>query len=245
MDYIKELKKNFDRINAELGDCETADALGEIFKESMDYYCNTLIPDFFSSRGEGRKIRDMYRNLETYKYAPFVQESTVDTVDLHISNTAYQDYLNGMRTYITETCSYCVDADLYAKESAACEQKLMTARKNDSLFIESIFGGSNNEWHKETILEATKDIEALIDFMDTVKQESANCGVIIDQIKKGIADHDGSEELLLESAKMMAESFNNYVYHTISNVFTSYKNINDVLENKGSSKEPVSRYTVW
>ena len=183
--------------------------------------------------------------MELFKYSSFVQESAIDTVDLHVANVAYQDYLTGMRTFITETCEYCVDEELYAKESKTCEEKLESAKKNDGLFIESIFGGSNNERHTETILEATKDIEALIDFMDTVKQESANCGVIIDQIKKGIADHSGSETLLMESAKMMAESFNNYVYHTISNVFTSYKNINDVLENKGQSTKPVAKFTVW
>ena len=70
--------------------------------------------------------------------------------------------------------------------------------------------------------------------MDTIKQNSYQCGCMIDRIKQGMEHHQEGTPLLMESARMMTESVNHYVYNTISTIFNSYNAIHNVLESKGS-----------
>ena len=248
MDYVKKLKERHDMAKTQLSSSSSIDAIASIYTEAMDYYCKTLIPDFFSSRGEGKKIKDMYQKLDKYQYNTFVRESALELVDLNVASCAYQDYLNGMRTFIEETCGCCIDGEIYAKESAVCGEKLASARVNDGKFIESIFGGCNNERHTETVLEAAKNVEFLIDFLGNIKEESTRCKNTIDKIKDAIGGGNQGETILIESAKLMTESMNDYVYHAISEIFESYQSINEVLETRNNFvTKPVvtAEYTVW
>lgn len=247
MEYAKKLQESYERTKTQMGEASGIEDLERIYTEAMDFYCNDLIPGFFSSRGEGRKIRDMYQNLETFRYAPFIQESAVPTVDLNIASSAYRDYMTGMQTFINEVCECftSVTETAYEKVSEECNEKLETARANDGKFIESIFGGCNNESHEETVLEASKNVEYLIDFMENVKNDSAHCGVTIDKIKKGIETNE-DRKLLLEYGRLMVESMNDYCYHAISEIFHSYKSINDVLSERGKKpSKPVVGMRVW
>ena len=248
MDYVKKLKERHELTKENLDSALNIDVISNIYTETMNYYCKTLIPDFFSSRGEGKRIKDMYQNLDLYQYSTFVQESALELVDLNVASCAYQDYLHGMRTFIEETCGCCIDGEIYAKESAVCEEKLASARTNDGKFIESIFGGCNNEKHTENVLEAAKNVEFLIDFLSNIKEESTRCGITIDKIKTAINNGNQGESLLIESAKLMVESVNDYVYHAISEIFESYQSINEVLEHRkkfNTVPTTVGEYTVW
>lgn len=241
MEYAKKLKDSYEQTKTQIGGASSIEDLEQAYTEAMDFYCNDLIPGFFSSRGEGRKIRDMYDNLETFRYARFIQESAVPTIDLNIASSAYRDYLGGMRTFIDEVCDCRITITESVSETVLeeCKGKLETAKANDGKFIESIFGGCNNESHEETVLEASKNVEYLIDFMENVKNDSAQCGVTIDKIKKGIKTKE-DETFLLEYGRLMVESMNDYCYHAISEIFQSYKSINDVLTTRGKKSEPVN-----
>lgn len=238
MDYAEVLKNKFETADQGMKEVDSIDALKDVFESTMEYYSHTLIPSFFSTKeGEGSKIKDLYKTLKEKYYTKTVMESVVTNVDLNIAGTAYLDYLNGMCTFIRETCDSCIDGEKYAKESAVCEEKINSAKSHDGEFIESIFGGCNNQATTETILEATRNIEYLIDFMDTIKQDSYQCGCMIDRIKKGMQDHQESTPLLMESARMMTESVNHYVYNTIQTIFNSYNAIHNVLESDGRTPE--------
>lgn len=227
------LEETFKTTNEKMKSAATIDELRTLYEDVMGFYCKDMIPGFFSSSGEGDSIRKMYADLEQYRYSRFVLESSVPVIDLNVAGDIYKEYLSGMCSFITETCGYCIDGELYTKESATCSEKLSRAQTNDGKFIDSIFGGSNNSTQNENILESVKNVEFLISFLDDLKTESTKCGVVIETVKKGIADHPESKELLTESTRMMVESMNNYAYHVISTVFNSYKDINTVLESKG------------
>lgn len=229
MDYVKLLKDKFESTKANIQEASDVDALRNVFKESMNYYSKRLIPDFFSSKdGEGSKIKSMYQQLRDKSESRVVVESSVDCIDLNVAGGAYADYLTGMCKFIEETCEYSIDEEKYAAESAICEQKMNTAKQHDGEFIDSIFGGINNASQTGTVLESVGNIEYLIDFMDTIKEESAQCDHIFDLISKSNSNADGS--LLMESARMMTESVNYYVYNTLQTVFDSYNAIHNVLE---------------
>mgnify|MGYP006957396377 CR=1 FL=1 len=236
MDYVELLKTKFENVSKEMQKAESIDSLKEIFESAMGYYAHELIPSFFSSgEGEGAKIKDLYKSIQENYYSKVVTEGTICDVDLNIAGSAYLEYLNGMCTFIGETCDTCIDGEKYAKESAAIDEKMNKAKSHDGEFIESIFGGVNNQATTETILEATRNIEYLIDFMDTIKQDSYQCGCMIDRIKQGMEKHRESIPLLMESARMMTESVNHYVYNTINTIFDSYNAIHNVLESKDNA----------
>lgn len=235
MDYMELLKNKFEHVTSDMQKADSIDSLKEIFESAMNYYAHDLIPSFFSSReGEGAKIKKLYHTLQENYYNKAVTESVICDVDLNIAGSAYLEYLNGMCAFIGETCDSCIDGEKYAKESATIDEKMNKAKSHDGEFIESIFGGVNNQASTETILEATRNIEYLIDFMDTIKQGSYQCGCMIDRIKQGMEHHQEGTPLLMESARMMTESVNHYVYNTISTIFNSYNAIHNVLESKGS-----------
>lgn len=227
------LEETYEATKEQMESAGSIEELRMLHENAMNYYCKEMIPGFFSSGGEGNALRKMYADLEQHRYSRFVIESSVPVIDLNVAGHIYKEYLDGMCSFITETCGYCIDGELYAKESTTCEDKLQRAHENDGKFIESIFGGSNNSAQNENILESVKNIEFLVSFLDDLKTESATCGVVIDQVKKGIADHPDSQKLLTESTRMMVESVNDYVYHVIRSVFESYQDITNVLETKG------------
>lgn len=238
MTFRERLQQIYEETKEKIEAADNVDTIGVVHESVMDYYCDTMIPQFFSSEGEGSNIKDMYAQLRQYRSYPFMQ-TMVESVDLNVAGDAYKEYIQGMRSFITDTCDMCIDGEIYAKESASCEEKLNTAKANDGLFIASIFGGSNNERRPEPVLESVKNVEFLIDFLNFVRFESAECGIMIEKIKKGITDHPGGEGLLVETAKLMTESMNDYVYHVLDNVFQSYDNIHMVLEHKGLPNQAV------
>ena len=207
MDYVKLLQETFESTNQNMKDAKSVKDLAEIFKESMDYYSHKLIPSFFTTKeGEGKKIKDMYQQLREKVYSPVVTESKVDCIDLNIAGTAYADYLSGMCQFIEEACACSIDTEKYQTESASCTEKMNTAKLHDGEFIESIFGGCNNEKQTGTVLESVGNIEYLIDFMETIKQDSIQCGEMLKKIQERTSENPS--DLLLESARMMTESIN-------------------------------------
>lgn len=229
MNYKEVLQEKFESTNKSIKDAASIDDLRQVFTESMDYYAHKLIPAFFTTKdGEGQKIKDMYKELREKAYNRVVVESAVDWVDLNIARTAYEDYLSGMCKFIEEACGYCIDEDSYQAESATCTEKMNVAKENDGSFIDSIFGGCNNNKQTGTLLESVGNIEYLIDFMDTIKQESIQCDEMLTKIKS--SQPNDSTGLLMESARMMTESMNHYVFNTVQNVFDTYNTIHNVLE---------------
>lgn len=236
MDYVKLLQEKYETTKQCMTDAKSVDDLASVFKESMDYYAHKLIPSFFTTKeGEGRKIKDMYQQLRERVYSPVITESKVECIDLNIAGSAYADYLSGMCQFIEEACNCAIDTEKYQTESATCTEKMNTAKLHDGEFIESIFGGCNNEKQTGTVLESVGNIEYLIDFMETIKQESVQCNEVLKKIQESTTDD--ATDLLLESARMMTESINYYVYNTVNTVFDSYNAIHSVLE---AGRKPVS-----
>ena len=228
MDYMDLLTEKTTEFQEKFQSAESIDQLESAFKESVAYYAQTLIPQFFSSRGEGRRIKDMYQKLDEDKNKKYVRESKLEMIDLNMADAIYSDYFTGMRQFILETCDTCIDPELYQRESATCMSKLQTAKENDGKFIQSIFGGTNNKSHIETIVESTKNVEYLVDFIDHLKEQSQRCDEIFEKVKNSANDTGSS--LMLESTRLMCESVNAFIHNTIGQIFDSYNRITGLLD---------------
>ncbi len=86
--YVERLHDTYDTYQKRIEEASSIDDLSDIYNESVGCYMS-MIPQFFSSRGEGKNIRDMYQKLREHQYARFMQESKIDYVDLNFAGNAY------------------------------------------------------------------------------------------------------------------------------------------------------------
>ena len=89
--------------------------------------------------------------------------------------------------------------------------KLESAKEKDSIFIESIFGGSLNEKNECTLKEATKDLEILINFIPKI-ESFYNKSLILSE------SMNNNNDLVNSSIELVCESVSNYAYNVIKNV---------------------------
>jgi hypothetical protein len=179
-------------------------------KELSEY--KSIIPEFFSKDAEGSNIRALYEKMEDKTYS----DKKINLVDLSISESVYDDYLNGMYTFVSDLNTAVItesDVDTYS-------DKLNSAREKDSMFIESIFGGTLNPVEESTLKEATDSLEVLINLIPKI-DTFYNKSVILSESMKN------DNALISSSVEMICESVGNYTYNMIKHVMDTYY---DVME---------------
>ena len=189
----------------------------DTLKSELSAY-KDIIPDFFSRNGESAGIRSMYEKVND----PMYKNKNIDTIDLNIAESVYDDYLNGMYTFIQDLNTAVItesDVDKYSS-------KLESAKEKDSIFIESIFGGSLNEKNECTLKEATKDLEILINFIPKI-ESFYNKSLILSE------SMNNNNDLVNSSIELVCESVSNYAYNVIKNVMTTYYTITEAFDEGG------------
>lgn len=173
-----------------------------------------LIPEFFSKNGESRGIRKMYENVKN----PVYSECTIISPDLNMSQNIYEEYVDGMVNFIR-------DLDRSVTENTGVEkfeEKLNTAKKNDKLFVESLFGGDNNSDIELTLEEAVQNLEILVDFIPKLDNIYNRCT----ELKESVSDEN---DLVKESLNMLYESIGNFCYNEVRSIMDTYYSINDIF----------------
>jgi len=194
----------------------------DTLKNELNAY-KEIIPTFFSRNGESSGIRSMYEKVND----PTYNKKNINVVDLNITESIYDDYLNGMYTFIQDLNT------VVTTESAsdAYDYKLKVAKENDPLFIESIFGGQLNEEVECSIKEAADNLEILINFIPKI-DTFYNRSLILSESMKS------DSPLVKDSIEMICESVSNYSYNIIKNVMNTYYSIMDTFnESEGTVKE--------
>lgn len=190
----------------------------EDLKDELSYY-ESLIPEFFSKKGEAEGIHKMYDDVTNES------TKTVDCVDVRKSSNIYEEYLEGMMTFINDIRHINIQNDNV--EFDQFTEKFDTAKKNDSIFIQSIFGGNINSKQTVPIKEATDNVEFLIDFIPKISSMKSQCTALATEMAK--EKNDLKKGLLEKSVTMMIESVGNYCYSTIKSIFETYTDIIDTL----------------
>lgn len=144
------------------------------------------IVNFFSQDDNQSKIKQIYEKVRTdHDFA----EKEILCEDLNSSLSIYNEYIGGMTKFLSEAA---IDDEW--------QKKYEKATKNDKPFIESIFGGTNNEPIITVIRESLGNLEVLIDFIPRIDRfvtESA--------IYQGNPGYDLYTESVYEFSKTMIE----------------------------------------
>ena len=187
-------------------------------------YIESVIPEFFSNRGEASSIKAMYESIGKEKESPLFNK-TVPYVDINKGAHIYTEYVDGMIEFIND-----IEEINESTKINSYEDKFMVARDRDSIFIESLYGGNLNKRVETTVTEATSNIEFLIDFIPELRTIQEKCDKIYEESKKETSEVKG--KLLKESADMLFESVSNYCFNTVKNIFECYDDIQCALAEK-------------
>lgn len=196
-----------------------------LFKELEEY--DVLIHRFFSRDGEEKRIRSMFselRNLEN--------EITIQAVDVSYASNVYEEYTDGMIEFIQEVFSLNYDENEVEKFTKY-EENLLKATENDSIFIDSLFGGINNPESEETVKSAVSNVNFLVNFLNEMKNYHLKIG------KLKISNP--YNQLAIDSFSLVVSSISKYCSKMIITILKTYCNINDAL----SGKKPVNTDTTF
>lgn len=203
----------------------------ESFMDELSYY-ERYIPQFFSKKGEAPAIRKMYTDIKESK-------NHVSVPIVETASAIYSDYLDGMVVFVNE-----VSKATSVQESAfdALHDKFEKARKNDSVFVESIYGGSLNQPVDMVLTEACQNIEYLIDFMPRIQTIKNQCQALYESADY-ITD-ESTKSLMNDSLGLLYESVSHYCYNTLRNVLITYEKIEDSLHDGSSSDVTTEQFVL-
>ena len=207
---------------------EKTDAFEHEMKSYLDF-----IPEFFSETGDAKSIKNMYALMGDKRHA----NKCIDYVDINQSSYVYNEYTDGMRKFISEI----IESDI-VQESTDVINKLDSAISNDSLFIESIFGGSNNEIVNDTVKDASRNLEFLVDFIPSLESYIIEANSFSDRIQLLSKDSDVT---VLKTLDMYMESVSHYSHQVIKNVINTYANIQSALHEDTTSGSQKPQFALY
>lgn len=178
-----------------------------------------FIPDFFSYEGEANNIKDMYAKLKDLDYA---RNRVIPFIDVNLGSHVYMDYYTGMREFMESLINAVRNNDTEKLEKM--RQQIDIAQNGDEYFVNSIFGGKNNEEKTETIKDAVSNVEFLIDFISIIKTMKIN----IESAFCNMGEYY-ENPMVRSMTLLMVESMTRYCYRTLVTIIDTYNHIKDTL----------------
>lgn len=139
-------------------------------KEFIDIYfvlCIDNIKKFFSSADVVTDIREIYSNMGK----PHIMQKEVRGRDMNLALSLYTEYLEGLDDFIYITKGVQSEEVNLVK----MYKKISHIMVNDAKFTYDIFYGNKNKPVKESISEAMKQVELLIDFIPNIENYLDKC----------------------------------------------------------------------
>lgn len=204
----------------------TEDNSFDAFLTEMTNY-DSFITEFFSESGEANNIKTLFSDIRKRENLN-KDMSIIPSKD--IANI-YSEYLEGMSKFIEDIKSCEITDD---KSIALYEEKFNKAKKNDALFIESLFDGKLNETKQVNLKESVNELSNMIEFKDKLSEYTEYCKNIYESLED---NEDTKSALLRNSATMLIESISNYCCHMIKNTINVYNTTKDIIDNKNAVTE--------
>ena len=153
----------------------------------------------------------------------------MECVDVNKSGSIYQEYLEGMKSFLYDISSTEVGVSESTME--AFKDKMSKAKNNDALFIESLFSGSSDINHMVDVdlTEAVQNVEYLIDFIPQMKEIKETCESVSNLLQNVPEQEESKRSLMTEGIKMMYESVGNYCSSMLKTVLTDYSTISSFV----------------
>lgn len=220
-----ELKCKLDAIRKQSEDVyKNSNDIDEIKKKVLnELVCYThIIPEFFSYDREAIKIKELYKKL---KDLDFTRNKVISCVDICKAGCTYNEYFEGMVTFINDFIS---KAQAENEDLTLIEKQLQTAIQGDPLFIDSLFGGKNNEPVEEELTDAIKNVEYLVDYFETLKTMTKTVSDICERANMISSKY----EYIINAIKLIANSTGAFSCRVIASIVDIYDCINERLDNR-------------
>lgn len=196
----------------------------EALKE-LDCYIN-IIPDFFSYKNEAIKIKELYKKLKELDYA---RNKVISCVNIDCAGYLYKEYFDGMYSFIDR---FFKEVSSNSENVSLMEKQLQTAIQGDPLFIDSLFGGKNNEPVEVELTTAIKNVEYLVDFLDLLKGMKQMVADVCNR-----ASELSTYEHCVTVVKLIVTSVCTFSNLTISGIMDIYDSIQCSIDNKTTNKD--------
>lgn len=190
----------------------------ESLKE-LSFYASA-IPEFFSYNNEAVRIKNMYKKLKELDYT---RNKVIPCINVKCASYIYREYLDGMINFIID---YHKKICCNSEDLPLMEKQLQTAIQGDPLFIDSLFGGKNNEITEEELTDAVSNVEFLVDFLEFLKYMENN----IHQVYNHCCEQNSENTSITNCIRLIANSTCCFSNRIISAIMNIYEDINNTLD---------------
>lgn len=194
--------------------------------KELTYYSN-IIPEFFSYNNEALKIKALYKKLKELDYT---RNKVISCINVEQAGCLYTEYFTGMcafiNNYINEACSD------NSTNLQLMEKQLQTAIQADQIFIDSLFGGKNNEVCNEELTDAIKNVEYLVDFLNVLNSMRENLNTICCKAETVFTKYD----YIINAVRLIANSTCSISNRIICTIMDTYNDINNSLDDKSGTQ---------
>lgn len=198
---------------------EDMKSMTENMNEELTQY-ELFVANFFCEKENAESIRSMYRSLRE----PVYQERCINCLNMEKSTKIYQEYHEGMNKFLGDITRCYISESVDESQKETFETQLERAKSADHTFIESIFGGKNNERETTLLTEAMKNVEFLIDFLPEITKMKDQCNTIVENV------NDNSDSLVKESVRLLYDSVGEYCYHCLYESVKTYEEIDKKIK---------------
>lgn len=190
----------------------------ELNKELDQYH--HIILSFFSYNGEAVKLKALYKRLKELDYA---RNKVIPCVNVDKATGIYNEYFAGMTDFVKD---YILEVSKSKSNIELMEKQLQTASQADPMFIDSLFGGKNNESVTTELTEAINNVEFLVDFINWIDYNKETINSVCGKCKE--VDYGGFGP----SIRLIATSISRFINKVISTAIDTYEDIHNSLDDK-------------
>lgn len=207
--------------------CDGIGCIKDIIVKEINKY-EEMIYQFFSKEGKADEIKEMYNKLRDISYS---RNKPLSYIDCNFGSHMYQEYYSGMCSFVRESLSILNSTIGEETEQVKeIKDKLDLANKSDSLFVDSLFGGNNNEAKQADLKTAVVNVEYLIDFLPLLKSFKGD-------IEDICAAANEKCPISRECISLLASSVASYCKQCVDTVLKTYDDIINALHG-GPAVEP-------
>ena len=218
IDKLMAIRSDSEKAYSEINEINT---IRQKVMEELDSYAR-IIPDFFSYNNEAVRIKALYKKLHELDYT---RNRVINCVDVQRADCLYDDYFEGMIKFVDK---FINEAGSGGENTSLMEKQLQTAINSDGLFIDSLFGGKNNESQEDKLTDAISNVEYLVDFLQKIDDMKRIVGDICDRATKTTVTY----EYVTKSIRLVANSVGSFSARVIKTIMDIYEAINTCIEDK-------------
>ena len=115
------------------------------------------------------EFKTILQNIEKSLGGNLTEEKSIFCADITNNHKVYMEYVDGMMKFIYDINNIVVNEST-SEELEKFSSKFESAKKNDSLFIESLFTGELSKPSDKPLSEAVSNIEFLIEFVPSLNK---------------------------------------------------------------------------